>query len=76
VKLNQLAFGEFRLDTFEQALWKDHQRLALRPKSLAVLHYLARNAGRLVTKTELLDAGWGDIHVGDAVLKTCISQIN
>lgn len=75
MKLNQFIFDHFRLNTSDQILWKKHQQVALPPKPSAVLQYLVRNAGRLVTKTELLAAAWPDVHVGDAVLKRCISQI-
>ena len=45
----EMAFGPFRLDCGNQQLWWGEQRLALQPKPLAVLQYLAQNAGRLVT---------------------------
>lgn len=71
----QVSFGEFRLDRRDQSLWKSHEEIALRPKSMAVLEYLATNAGRLVTKQELLDEVWADSFVGDGVLKLSISEI-
>ena len=44
--------------------------MALAPKAFALLQYLARHAGRLVPKQELLSAVWPDVFVGDAVLKS------
>jgi adenylate cyclase len=41
----------------------------LTPKAFAVLDHLITEAGRLVTKDELLDVAWPDVHVGDAALK-------
>jgi class 3 adenylate cyclase len=70
-----LVFAPFRLDPVDARLWRGQHALALKPKSFAVLHYLVANAGRLVTKREFLDAVWGDVHVGDAVLKTAIKDI-
>ena len=54
MRFNQVVFGKFRLDHAEGALWNGQARMRLRPKPFAVLEYLARNVGRLVTKEELL----------------------
>ena len=85
MKLDQSGFGEFRLDTAEQSLSEQHERLALAPKSFTLCSSRAdRRAARLYadeqavlgfTKTELLDCGGANIHLGDAVFKRCISQI-
>src|SRR5262245_35363062 len=68
-------FGPFWLDAANQLLWRGEQRVALKPKTFAVLRYLAERPERLITKRELLDALWGDVHVGDAVLKTHLREI-
>ena len=47
---HEIVFGLFRLDCDNQQLWRGEQPLALQPKPLAVLQYLALRAGRLVTK--------------------------
>ena len=70
-----LVFPPFRLDPVDARLWQGQDALSLKPKSFAVLHHLVANAGRLVTKREFLDAVWGDVHVGDGVLKTAIKDI-
>ena len=70
-----LAFGQFRLDPAEQVLKKNDQRLSLRPKSFRVLNHLVRNAGRLVTKEELLSDVWRGSFVGDGVIKSSITEI-
>jgi pimeloyl-ACP methyl ester carboxylesterase/DNA-binding winged helix-turn-helix (wHTH) protein len=71
----QLAFGPFRLEPGNARLWRGDRPVALQPKALTVLHFLAERAGRLVTKDELLDAGWPGVFVGDAALKVCIREI-
>lgn len=68
-------FSSFRLDPRNEQLWRDNQRVSLPPRSFALLCYLARHPQRLITKDELLDALWGDLHVGDAVLKTHVKAI-
>jgi TolB-like protein/DNA-binding winged helix-turn-helix (wHTH) protein len=49
--------------------------IPLRPRSFAVLGYLVRNPGRLVTKDELFTAIWPDLAVTDDSLVQCIGDI-
>ena len=42
------CFGTFVLDVRRGSLHPDDREIRLRPKSYAVLRYLAENAGRLV----------------------------
>jgi DNA-binding winged helix-turn-helix (wHTH) protein len=67
--------SRFCLDTRSERLWKEDQILKLSPKGFAVLRYLVERPQRLITKREMLDALWGDAHVGDAVLKTHLNQL-
>src|SRR5262245_9738293 len=71
----QIAFGNFRLDLVNECLWRDEQTIALPPKEFAVLLYLVRNPGRLVTKDELIEAVWPETTVTDGVLKVSIRKI-
>jgi DNA-binding winged helix-turn-helix (wHTH) protein/tetratricopeptide (TPR) repeat protein len=68
-------FPPYSLDTSSQYLKRGSECIALTPKSFAVLRYLVENAGRLVTKDELLDSIWPDTHIHEAVLKSCILEI-
>lgn len=61
-----LASGELRCG---------QTRVRLRRKSFAVLSYLARHPGRLVTKNELLEAIWPNTYVSDGVLKVCVAEL-
>jgi DNA-binding winged helix-turn-helix (wHTH) protein/tetratricopeptide (TPR) repeat protein len=70
-----LFFPPFRLDPVNEQLWRGKRTVSLKPKTFAVLRHLVEQAGRLVTKDELLDALWADVHVGDAVLKVCLREI-
>jgi TolB-like protein len=49
--------------------------IELRNRSFGVLRYLATNAGRLVTKDELLEAIWPGVTVTEDSLVQCISEI-
>lgn len=46
----QWSFGPFRLDTVNATLWRDKQRLPVRPKAFDVLVHLVSHAGELVLK--------------------------
>jgi DNA-binding winged helix-turn-helix (wHTH) protein len=51
------------------------QAISLRPKTWAVLCYLAERPGVLVTKEELLNAVWGGTTVTEATLTKSIGEI-
>lgn len=51
------------------------QEVELRPKTSAVLAVLARRAGEVVGKDELLDAVWPEGFVSEAVLSVCVSEL-
>lgn len=70
---HQVVFGPFRLDLRNEQLWDGEQAVPLKPKTMAVLCYLAERPGQLVTKEELLAAVWTE--VDDALLKICIREI-
>jgi predicted ATPase/DNA-binding winged helix-turn-helix (wHTH) protein len=76
VELERLIiFDPFRLDLANERLYRGAQAIKLRPKAFAVLTYLLRRPGQLVTKEELLNAVWPETFVGDAVLKVTIRQL-
>ena len=70
-----IRFGPFQLDSKSHELRRDDRVISLRPKSFQLLTYMAEHPGRLLTKDELLDAGWGKTAVSDGVLKVCIWEI-
>jgi DNA-binding winged helix-turn-helix (wHTH) protein/energy-coupling factor transporter ATP-binding protein EcfA2 len=74
-KPEQIVFSPFRLDPAGGQLWNGPDPLPLTPKAYGVLHFLATNRGRLVTKEELLDAIWPETHVTEGVLKVAIAEI-
>src|SRR5499426_1747178 len=69
------TFDAFRLEPPPGGLWRGDVRMALRPRSLAMLRYLVARAGRLVTKTELRQHVWGGSHVTDTVLRVSVREI-
>ena len=72
---SRYRFGAHTLDTARACLLLDGHEVPLRPKSFALLEYLVVNAGRLVTKEELLAALWPGLVVTDDSLTRCISEV-
>ena len=68
-------FGEFTFDASERRLSKGSQPIALAPKEHDVLCALLRNAGRLVTKSELLHLVWPESFVEEGILAVHISAL-
>ena len=71
----RLTFAEYQLDLVSGRLNRGNTPIAVTPKAFAVLQYLAERPGQLVSKSDLLDAVWPKVFVGDAVLKTTIRDI-
>ncbi len=67
--------GAFRLDLAAEQLWRDTHEIDVTPKAWAVLRYLVERPGQLVTKTELLDAVWGEISVAEGSLTRAIFEL-
>jgi DNA-binding winged helix-turn-helix (wHTH) protein/tetratricopeptide (TPR) repeat protein len=71
-----LRFAGFELDRQRAELrGSDDEAIKLRPKTLALLCLFADNAGRLLSKQELMDAVWPNVHVGDDSLFQCIREL-
>lgn len=68
-------FGEFQLDTTERVLRQSGEILPLQPKTLQVLEMLVKNAGRVVSRGEMLDSLWPDIDVEESNLTVNISAL-
>ena len=70
-----LTFGRFVLDLKRGCLLLDGREITLRPKTFAVLQYLATHPGRLIGKEELLEAVWPNLVVTDDTLVQSIGEL-
>jgi predicted ATPase/DNA-binding winged helix-turn-helix (wHTH) protein len=70
-----LRFADCVLDPARYSLVRDDVEQPLEPQVFAVLSYLVRNHGRVVTKDELLDAVWGTRFVSEASLTSRIRAV-
>src|SRR5215813_2360812 len=69
------SFQAFRLDTANQCLWREQERVAIPPKPYDMLRYLVENPGRLITQNELLEKLWPEIYVNPELIRKYILDI-
>ena len=55
----RLVAGDLTLDLLTRKVQRGAQPIDLRPREFALLEYLMRNAGRVVSKTSILSHVWG-----------------
>ncbi|MCW5691940.1 MAG: winged helix-turn-helix domain-containing protein [Pseudolabrys sp.] len=69
-------FAGFELDPQRAELrGVDGAPIKLRPKTFEMLRLLAANAGRVLSKQELMEALWPKVHVSEDSLFQCIREI-
>lgn len=68
-------FGDFSFDPAAAELRRTGSVIPLRAKTLALLEYLVRRRGEVVSRAELMAALWPGTAVTDVVLNVCISEL-
>jgi len=68
-------FEGYMLDLRRGCLHAGDREVELRPKSFEMLRYLVQNAGRLISKDELIKAVWQNATVTDESLTRCVSDV-
>jgi DNA-binding winged helix-turn-helix (wHTH) protein/tetratricopeptide (TPR) repeat protein len=71
----RLLFADFSLDPGAEQLSSGGEVVPLTPKAFSVLRRLVEEGGQVVSKAELLRAGWAKTHVSEGVLKVIILEI-
>jgi adenylate cyclase len=75
-KASSFYFEGFELDLARGRLVSpEGSEIPLRPKALDLLGVLAANAGRTLTKGELIDRVWGDVHVTEDSLFQAVRDV-
>lgn len=71
-----LRTGGLEMDVMRRTVARDGRRIELQPREFRLLEYLLRNAGRVVTRTMLLEQVW-DFHFDPqtSVVETHISRL-
>jgi DNA-binding winged helix-turn-helix (wHTH) protein/Tfp pilus assembly protein PilF len=68
-------FGGYTLEVSERRLSQGAEAITLPPKAHDVLVALVRRAGRLITKSELLELVWPDTFVDEGILSVHVSTL-
>src|SRR4051812_29126765 len=68
-------FGPYRLNVDARLLTREHQPVALAPKTFELLLLLVRRAGEALSKQELLSGLWPDTFVEEGNLSFQISTL-
>jgi len=55
---DQLSVADLRFDLVRRKVFRGTTRLDLQPKEMALLEYLMRNAGKVVSKTMIIEHVW------------------
>jgi two-component system, OmpR family, response regulator len=72
----RLTHAGLTLDLLTRRVERDGRRIELRPREFALLEYLLRNAGRVVTKTMILSHVWGySFDPGTNVVDVLVSRL-
>ena len=71
----QYWIGGFFIDLSRNQITQNQQTQTIPPKALAVLTYLAKNQGKVVSQDELLDNIWQDTIASPNTLQRSIAQL-
>src|SRR6266567_8490607 len=70
----EFSFGNFTLWP-DGTFFREETQIHLPPKELAALRFLLTHAGQVVTRTQLKQALWGDVHVTSDSVPRCLSSL-
>ena len=72
----RLTFADIELDDDTHEVWKAGELVALSPTEFKLLRYLMQNAGRVLSKAQILDHVWNYDFGGDAnVVESYVSYL-
>jgi DNA-binding response OmpR family regulator len=75
VTREMFKFEDYTLDVVRGCLRTADREIELRAKSFEMLRHPVENAGRLVSKSELIKIAWPNVVVSDESLSQCISDV-
>ena len=72
----RLTFADLELDEEAHEVWRDGGRISLSPTEFKLLRYLMANAGRVLSKAQILDHVWNyDFRGDDSIVESYISYL-
>lgn len=69
-----LAFSDVEIDLVKGEVRRNGQAVAVAPRVVSLLHLLATNAERMVTKDEIIDKVWDGRVISDSAISTSIKE--
>jgi DNA-binding response OmpR family regulator len=76
VRQSVCLFGPFKLDLAAHKLFRDGREVELTAKEFRLLDHFARNAGRALTRTDILNAVWGnEVFVTPRSIDRCVTTL-
>jgi two-component system OmpR family response regulator len=75
-EVSRLVFADIELDDDTHEVWKDGELVALSPTEFKLLRYFMQNAGRVLSKSQILDHVWHYDFGGEAnVVESYVSYL-
>ena len=72
----RLTFADLELDEEAHEVWRNGTRVSLSPTEFKLLRYLMANAGRVLSKGQILDHVWSyDFRGDDSIVESYISYL-
>jgi two-component system, OmpR family, response regulator len=72
----RLTFADLELDEEAHEVWRGGSRISLSPTEFKLLRYLMANAGRVLSKGQILDHVWSyDFRGDDSIVESYISYL-
>lgn len=68
-----ISFGEFQIDSVRGEILNAGQPVSVEPQVFDLIAYLARNAGRIVSRDDLIEHVWGGRIVSDSAIASRIN---
>ncbi len=73
--MNEFRVGDWLVEPNLNRIAAAGKEISLEPKAIEVLLCLAKNAGEVLSKKEIIKAVWADTYVSDGVLSYCVSEL-
>ncbi len=71
-----LTVGDLKMDLVKRKVFRAGQEIDLKPKEFILLEYLMRNAGRIVSKTMIIEHVWGyNFDPQTNIVEACICRL-
>ncbi|MEJ7863044.1 MAG: winged helix-turn-helix domain-containing protein [Pyrinomonadaceae bacterium] len=68
-------FGDFQIDTIEERLYRNGEKVIINRRTFQVLRLLVERAGQIITKQEFFDTVWADTFVQDNSLTVTMTTL-